>query len=84
MNLEVTANEKCWVEAYADHARAVGRTIETGQKVDLRAYDKFLLTLGSAGAVDLRLNGHSMKRVGKLGEVKKVLITSDNYRELLE
>lgn len=84
MNLEVSANSQCWVEGYIDKERLVGRTMDMGQKVDLQAHDKFLLTLGSAGAVDLRLNGHSMKRVGKLGEVKRITITADNYRELLE
>jgi len=84
MNLQVLANGPCWVEAYADQSRAVGKTILVGQSLDLQASDRFLITLGSAGAVDMRLNGQAMKPIGKLGEVKKITITADNYREFLQ
>ncbi|MBI1746004.1 MAG: DUF4115 domain-containing protein [Acidobacteria bacterium] len=83
MTLEVLANSRCWIEAYADQARAVGTVIDMGQKLDLHAHNSFLVTLGSAGAVDLRLNGQSMKRLGRLGEVKQITITAENYKEFL-
>lgn len=61
--------EECWVVARADGATLEpGRTLEAGDRVVFRADRNLELELGSAGAVDLEVNGEAV-RTGTLGEV---------------
>jgi transcriptional regulator with XRE-family HTH domain len=66
------ANDRCWVEASRDgEVVEAGTTLEPGDRVVYRADDILLLTLGSAGAVDLEVNGEPV-RAGTAGEVVTV------------
>lgn len=61
--------DRCWVVAVADGTTLEpGRTLEPGERVVFRADHVLGLTLGSAGAVDLEVNGEPF-RTGSLGDV---------------
>ena len=65
----VSANDRCWVEAVGDgEVVEVGTTLEPGDRVVYRADRILLVTLGSAGAVDLEVNGEQVA-TGTVGEV---------------
>jgi Helix-turn-helix domain/RodZ C-terminal domain len=61
--------DRCWVVALADGATLEqGRTLEAGDRVVFRADRILELELGSAGAVDLEVNGERVQ-TGSLGDV---------------
>lgn len=62
-------DDRCWVVAVADgDTLEPGTTLEAGERVVFRADRILQLELGSAGAVDLEVNGET-QRTGALGEV---------------
>ena len=62
-------DDRCWVVSVADgDTLEPGTTLEAGERVVFRADRILLLELGSAGAVDLEVNGET-QRTGALGEV---------------
>jgi transcriptional regulator with XRE-family HTH domain len=64
--------DRCWVVAHADGATLEqGRTLEAGERVMFRADRILELELGSAGAVDLEVNGERV-RTGSLGDVVRL------------
>jgi transcriptional regulator with XRE-family HTH domain len=68
----LSANDRCWVEATSDgKVVEAGTTLEPGDRVVFRADGILLLTLGSAGAVDLEVNGEPVT-AGAAGEVVTV------------
>jgi transcriptional regulator with XRE-family HTH domain len=64
--------DRCWVVAVVDGATAQpGTTLEAGARVVFHADRILELELGSAGAVDLEVNGERV-RTGSLGEVVRL------------
>jgi transcriptional regulator with XRE-family HTH domain len=62
-------DDRCWLVAVADGATLEpGSTLEAGERLVFRADHILQLELGSAGAVDLEVNGETV-RTGTLGEV---------------
>lgn len=61
-------NGPCWVHVVADGKVKVSDTLLRGASVSIRAKKTLSVVLGSAGAVDMRLNGKSVS-TGDLGEV---------------
>ena len=62
-------DDRCWVVAVADgDPLEPGTTLEAGERVVFRADRILHLELGSAGAVDLEVNGET-QHTGALGEV---------------
>jgi cytoskeleton protein RodZ len=64
--------DRCWVVAVADGTTLEqGRTLEAGDRLVFRADRILELELGSAGAVELQVNGERV-RTGSLGEVVRL------------
>jgi cytoskeleton protein RodZ len=64
--------DRCWVVAIADGTTLEqGRTVESGDRLVFRADRILELELGSAGAVELEVNGERV-RTGSLGEVVRL------------
>ena len=64
--------DRCWVVALADGATLEqGRTLEAGDRVVFRADRILELELGSAGAVNLEVNGERVQ-TGSLGDVVRL------------
>lgn len=64
--------DRCWVVAVADGTTLEqGRTLEAGDRIVFRADRILELELGSAGAVELEVNGDRV-RTGGLGEVVRL------------
>src|SRR5262245_34042818 len=68
----------CWVAAVADGKRVISRDLQAGeqQSVDGR---ELVLTLGSAGAMNLTINGQPAKPLGRPGQVVTVRINAGNF-----
>ena len=68
----VRLQDRCWVVAIADGTTLEqGRTMESGDRLVFRADRILELELGSAGAVELEVNGERV-RTGSLGEVVRL------------
>jgi transcriptional regulator with XRE-family HTH domain len=69
-------DDRCWVVAVADgDTLEPGTTLEAGERLVFRADRILQLELGSAGAVDLEVNGETV-RTGTLGEVVTIELRS--------
>lgn len=68
--LEITALVDTWVQAAIDEDTPRQLRLQAGQKAELAARNGFVLLLGDAGAVSLRLNGKSLPAAGGSGQVK--------------
>ncbi|HLF87280.1 MAG TPA: RodZ domain-containing protein [Nitrospiria bacterium] len=69
MLLEVEATEDTWVSAKIDDGVIKEALLKPGDKVVWKASNKFLLTLGNAGGVNLKWNGKLLEPLGPRGRV---------------
>ncbi|MBI5746173.1 MAG: helix-turn-helix domain-containing protein [Nitrospirae bacterium] len=69
MLLEVEATEDTWVSAKIDDGIIKEALLKPGDKVVWKASNKFLLTLGNAGGVNLKWNGKPLEPLGPRGRV---------------
>lgn len=64
-----------WMEVTIDGKKAYEGVLPQGTERTWTAQKKIALEAGNAGAVQIALNGGKAKRLGKLGEVKRVNFT---------
>jgi cytoskeleton protein RodZ len=84
LRLEIGISEKCWVSIDRDGSPAVRRLMDPGEIQSLDANQQFLLIVGNAGGVHLKINGKPAKPLGKSGEVVKIFINEKNLQDLLD
>jgi len=68
--LHITATERTWLRITADGGRAEELMLKKGEAVERTARDSFLITIGNAGGVQVRLQGKPLPELGKRGEVR--------------
>ncbi len=71
--LELRALEMTWVVVRSDEGDPQEALLRPGEIVQWQARDRFLLTLGNAGGVEVRLNGQLQGPFGKTGIVARDL-----------
>jgi cytoskeleton protein RodZ len=84
LSLEITATQECWISIEPDGNLAVRKLLEPGEVQSLNAAERFLIRVGNAGGVTLKINGKPAKPLGKAGEVIEVLINKNNLPDLLD
>ncbi len=67
--LEVEATQLTWVVVQSDQEAPNEALLQPGQRITWKAQKQFLLTLGNAAGVVVRLNGESQGPFGKPGQV---------------
>ncbi len=67
--LEIEATQLTWVVVQSDQQAPHEALLQPGQRVTWKAKKQFLLTLGNAAGVVVRLNGESRGPFGKPGQV---------------
>jgi cytoskeletal protein RodZ len=84
LNIDLSFNEDCWVQVYADgHLVVDGLKLE-GFKTSVKAQSELIINLGNAGGVSFILNGKEGQPLGKRGAVvKNIKITRDNFEQYL-
>jgi cytoskeleton protein RodZ len=83
IRLEISATEQCWVSVDRDGTPAIRKIMMPGEVQTFRPAEKFLIVLGNAGGVHLKLNGKPAKSLGKSGDVVKVLINEKSLQDML-
>ncbi|MGC8746759.1 MAG: helix-turn-helix domain-containing protein [Candidatus Saccharicenans sp.] len=84
LDLELTFNEDCWIQVYADGNLVIDGLKLEGYKTSVKAKSELRINLGNAGGVSFILNGRPGKPFGKRGEViKNIKITIDNLSQFV-
>jgi cytoskeleton protein RodZ len=81
INVGLRALEDCWIQAKVDGKMVFQNVLRKGRFEAWEAKDKVELSIGSAGGVQLELNGKVMPSLGRRGMVlKNILITRDGLK----
>ena len=83
INLIIEAVNQCWISVNADGRQITSQLLARGDKLPFRAHNQIALIIGNAGGINLRFNGNALRKLGASGEVQKVILTLDNYKEFL-
>jgi cytoskeleton protein RodZ len=84
IRLEVIATDQSWVSIERDGTVALRKIMEPGEIQSFDASDKFLIIVGNAGGVNLKINGKPAKPLGKPGSVVRLLIERGNLQDFLD
>lgn len=68
-NLEIEATQLTWVVVKSDEQDSNEALLQPGQRITWKAENQFLITLGNAAGVVIRLNGQPQGPFGKPGQV---------------
>jgi len=82
--LEIVGTAKCWVSIDRDGSPALRKVIEPGEVQSFSAAERFLIIVGNAGGVSLKVNGKPLKPLGQSGEVRRISIDQQSLPELLD
>lgn len=76
LSLQLKAVEETWVNLQVDDQSGKGMLFKPGEGISVQASSQIRMTLGNAGGLDLILNGKSLEKFGKSGEVLTLIFTS--------
>lgn len=78
IRLGIRAKENCYINLKADSRAVFQGVLKKGRFESWQAKDKFELSVGNAGVVDLEINGKLISNLGKKNQVlKKILINRE-------
>lgn len=81
LRLEVFAEKDGWLEVRCNGKLLFQGVLSQGDREVWQAEDKIRLRIGNAGAFRLNLNGNSLGKLGKEGEVlKEVILTKESVK----
>ena len=83
LELELAITEQCWVSVEQDGIRSFRKLMDPGESQRFYATERFLITVGNAGGAHFRINGQTVKPLGKRGEVVRILINETNLQDYL-
>lgn len=74
----LAAERPVWVTATVDGRRAIYRTLEPGEQVNLAGTGDITIRTGDAGALKWQVNKHPAVPMGEPGEVRTYRVTPEN------
>ena len=81
IRLGIHAKDDCWVQVKVDGKTIFQSVLFRGRTENWTARDKIDLWLGSAGGVDLEVNGSRIPSLGRKGQVlKNIVISNDGLK----
>ncbi|MCU0650844.1 MAG: DUF4115 domain-containing protein [Candidatus Omnitrophica bacterium] len=81
IRLGIHANEDCWVGVKIDGKTVFQSVLFKGRMESWTARDRIDLSLGSAGSVELEVNGSRIPSLGRKGQVlKNIVISKDGLK----
>jgi cytoskeleton protein RodZ len=78
----VTSKEPVWISLSAEGKAPVSAALEPGEMRTIGSKERVRLGVGSAGAVEVTLNGKSIGPIGLRGQVRVVVFTPDGFQIL--
>lgn len=82
MEVEVRALSEVWIRSVADRSTERTETLAAGARHSRQAESVVHLTVGDAGAIELRINGAMQENLGRPGQVRHLRITSEGWTPL--
>ena len=82
--MELVGTESCWISIDSDGSPTIRKLIEPGEVQSFSASESFLVVVGNAGGIHLKINGKQLKPLGHSGEVRRILIDQKSLPELLD
>lgn len=83
--LALVAKESCWVSVQVDGVKVVERVLNQGETEKVRANKEIVLAVGNAGGVAFTVNDRPGAPLGKVGEVRRnIVITEESLPSLME
>jgi len=84
IRLQFEVVQQCWMSLTSDGNRVASRTLQAGESLIFDAKEHFVMVLGNAGGVRLKINGTPAKPLGAPGAVVKLLINMQTIPDLLQ
>ncbi len=82
--LVLEAREATWVKVLADGAAVnPGEVLQPGTTRRYTAQNSIDLMVGNAGGVNVKVNDHEVRSLGKGGQVKSITITPENLKDII-
>ncbi len=75
MRVALKASERVWVSINSDGAHTYSGTLESQQTKEFDAAKKMFVLVGSAGSLDISLNGKPIGPFGARGEIQRLVLT---------
>ena len=79
MEITIQASDRVWVRSLADGVTERETILLAGERQRFQANSLVQLTIGSAGAATLTLNGETIGTLGSTGQVRHLRITRDGW-----
>jgi hypothetical protein len=81
IRISINAIDDCWIQLKVDGKTVFQNILKKGRFESWQAKEKIELSLGSAGAVQLEVNGKLIPPLGRRGQVlKNIVITKDGLK----
>ncbi len=82
LKLSAKTTDSVWIELVIDNMEPREYLFGPNERSSWNAHEKFLLTIGNAGAIEFTLNGTSIGPLGKTGAVlRNVEFTHESLRK---
>ncbi len=75
LSLQLKAAEETWVSLQVDDQPEKEMTFKAGEGISVQASNRIRIIIGNAGGLDLILNGKTLDKFGKSGEVLTLIFT---------
>jgi len=75
ISVQLKAIEETWLSLQADDQPAKEMLLKPGEGITSQASGRIVMKLGNAGGLDFVLNGKSLEKFGRLGEVLNLIVT---------
>jgi cytoskeletal protein RodZ len=82
LSLEVITTATTWLYAIIDGKKTMRMDLTPNLKYELRAKQKFAVTVGNAGAMQFALAGQTFSALGKAKEKKTFMLSNDGIHEV--
>ncbi|MEJ2109101.1 MAG: DUF4115 domain-containing protein [Acidobacteriota bacterium] len=82
--LEINARERCWISIEMDESSTVRKLMEAGDTDVFKADKRLKVLIGNAGGVHVKINDKTTKSLGNTGEVIRMDITPENFRQFID
>jgi cytoskeletal protein RodZ len=85
LQLNIEAQDECWVSVQADDAAPRPRTLRKGETISMQAKDRLVITVGNVPRVNVTINGQPVTLPQTKGVVaSEVVITAENLPQFIK
>jgi cytoskeleton protein RodZ len=83
LTVTIAAKRPCWVSAISDGQRVIDKLLQPGDRQTIEVRRELVITAGDGSAIALTLNGADARPLSKLGQVARVTLNLNNYKDYL-